>query len=110
MRLLPIAPPLVLLPAALSACSISSDHEGFTIEIGQGLFAVTHHATETRRLPLDLQDEDLLVVEGIQGDVVVRASAEAAPELVCVLGADGRTEEEAEAALRDVAVSTRRDG
>ncbi len=104
MRLLPLAAPL-----ALAACSISSDHQGFSIEIGTGALGARHHATETRKLELDLAAGDLLVIEGILGDATVRAS-EGPQELVCVLSADGRTEEEAEQALRNVEVRTQRDG
>ena len=69
-RLLPLAPTLLF----ASACSISSDHEGFSIEIGTGVLGQRHHATETRRLELDLAAGDLLLIEGLQGDVTVKAS------------------------------------
>jgi DUF4097 and DUF4098 domain-containing protein YvlB len=106
-RLLRLAPTTLLF---VSACSISSDHEGFSIEIGTGVLGQRHHATETRRLELDLAAGDLLRIEGLQGDVSVRTSSEGPQELVCVLGADGRSQEEAVEALRDVVVKTRRDG
>jgi DUF4097 and DUF4098 domain-containing protein YvlB len=103
---------LRLAPALLcaSACSISSDHDGFSIEIGTGILGARHHATETRRLELDLAAGDLLSIEGLQGDVTVKASDEEPQGLVCVLGADGRSREEAEQALRDVVIDTRREG
>ncbi len=95
----------VALGALAAACTISTDHDGISIELGPEAFDIRYHATDETRLDLDVAAGDTLILEDIHGDVTVRADGEDAPHLLAVLSANGRTEEEAEDALKDVEVT-----
>ena len=112
-----VARPLLLcLPTALlagaSGCVFTTDSEhGFHFQIGtSSRGTLGHQAAEERRLRLDLVSGDQLVLEGMVADVELRAGGRDRGDLVAMVRADGRTQEEAETALQEVGVEVVRDG
>jgi hypothetical protein len=102
---------IALAGAGAAACTISSDDKGgFSFHIGANAWNLRHHATEERREPLDVRAGDTLVLEGVDGDVLVRATDAEPAVLIALLGADGRTAEEAEAALAATRLEVARSG
>ena len=67
-------------------------------------------AAELRRVPLDIEGRDRLVLENFDGDVHVRASDRAAPELMAHLGALALEPSQGRRMLKRIEIVVERDG